>query len=108
LGSGVAGNFQNTFFSVYALVVSSNGLYVGGGITTAGTNAANRVARWDGSTWSAVGAGLNSQVSALAVSSNGLYVGGSFRTAAGGPADRLVKWDGSSWTTLGSGLNNSV
>jgi Rax2 C-terminal beta propeller domain len=108
LGSGLSGNFANSFFSVYALAVSSNYLFAGGGITMAGTNAANRVALWDGNSWSALAAGFNFQVNALAVSSNCLYVGGSFRAAGGGPADRVVKWDGSSWTTLGTGLNNSV
>lgn len=42
----------------------------------AGAGAANHIAQWNGSAWSALGSGLNSSVSALAVSgSTGLFSG---------------------------------
>ena len=49
--------------SVYALVTIGTDLYVGGSFTSAGgvQNTSN-IARWDGTTWSSVGGGVNSEV----------------------------------------------
>ncbi len=91
-----------------ALAVSGANLYAGGVFTTANGIAANYIAQWDGSSWTALGSGLNSTVYALAVSGSDLYVGGNFTTAGGSAANYIAQWDGSSWTTLGSGLNGSV
>lgn len=45
---------------VRALAVDSGGnIYVGGTFTTAGGVSANRIAKWDGSAWSALGSGMN-------------------------------------------------
>ena len=68
---------------VYALVVSGSDLYAGGYFNTAGGSAANYIAKWDGSSWSALGSGLDDVVLALAVSGSDLYAGGSFTTAGG-------------------------
>jgi hypothetical protein len=96
------------FPNVIALAASGNDLYAGGVFTVAGGGAANYIAKWDGSNWSALGSGMNGTVYALAASGNDLYAGGHFTTAGGNPADRIAKWDGSSWTALGSGINNVV
>jgi len=63
--------------------VSGSDLYAGGYFTTAGGSAANYIAKWDGRSWSALGSGMNGQVSALAVSGSDLYAGGYFATAGG-------------------------
>ena len=42
---------------VYALAVSGTNLYAGGSFSTAGGVPANFIAKWDGSTWSALGSG---------------------------------------------------
>jgi hypothetical protein len=59
----------------YALTVSGSDLYVGGDFTTAGGASANRVARWNGSAWSALGSGVNTTVNALAVSGSQVFSG---------------------------------
>ena len=82
LGSGMSVS-ANYFPSVYALATGGTNLYAGGDFTRAGGNPANRIAKWDGSAWSALGSGMNTNVRALAVSGNDLYVGGDFTTAAG-------------------------
>jgi hypothetical protein len=68
------------------------------------------VGRWDGSTFSTVGSGMN-EVLALAVHDDGggpaLFAGGSFTTAGGGAASRIARWDGSSWSALGSGMDSA-
>ena len=45
--------------TVYALAVSGTDLYAGGDFTTAGGVAANHIAKWNGSAWSALGSGMN-------------------------------------------------
>src|SRR5262245_36393918 len=112
LGTGMG--LSNT--SVSALVVFDDGggpaLYAGGLFSSAGGGAANNVARWDGSSWSALGSGTNARVNALAVLDDGggraLYAGGDFTSAGGLPASCIAKWDGSSWSALGGGTNFRV
>jgi hypothetical protein len=94
---------------VLASVVDASGkLYIGGAFTQVGGTTANHIAKWDGSSWSALGSGLNDYVDALAVSGNNVYVGGGFTTAGGIAANYIAKWNGSSWSALGSGMNNEV
>ena len=83
-------------------------VYIGGEFTFAGTVAANYIAKWDGTTWSALGSGVDYYVGALAVSGSDLYVGGSFTNAGGVSAQGLAKWNGTSWSAVGSGRNGSV
>lgn len=104
LGSGLGGSYDSN--SGYALAVDGNDIYVGGSFTTAGGQPASRIARWDGSAWSALGAGTNGGVEALAVDANGnLYAGGWFTTAGGVPTARLARWDGATWSALGTGTH---
>jgi hypothetical protein len=90
------------------LAVVGGDLYAGGHFTTAGGLPANRIARWDGSSWSSLGSGTDFIVSALEVSGTNLYVGGSFVTAGGVLARNIAKWDGSAWSAFGSGIDGSV
>ena len=55
---------------------------------------ANRIARWDGTNWSALGAGMDIDVNALVVDANGkLYAGGRFKTAGEVSASRILNHD---------------
>jgi len=83
---------------------SGSDLYAGGNFTTAGGSAATNIAKWNGSSWSALSSGMDNYVYALAVSGSDLYAGGEFTTAGGNPATNIAKWNGSSWTALGSGM----
>ncbi|MEX1071893.1 MAG: sortase [Anaerolineales bacterium] len=130
LGSGASGNgsLNNT---VLALAATGGDLYVGGSFTNVnndgtGLAAGDRIAKWDGSDWSALGTGVagdgsltSGQVNALAVIGADLYVGGTFTNVNNSgtviaEADRIAKWDGSNWSALGSNgaadgsLNNTV
>jgi hypothetical protein len=108
LGSGMGGSPNPYLYAptVYALAVSGGTLYAGGLFTTAGGIPANYIAQWNGSSWSALGSGMNFYVSALAVSGGTLYAGGYFTTAGGSAANYIAQWNGSSWSALGSGINN--
>ncbi len=103
--------------TVYAIATSNDGpggsamLYVGGSFTSACGVPAKGVARWDGTTWSALSSGLNGAALSLTMFDDGsgsgpaLFVGGEFTTAGGVAANRIAKWDGSAWSALGSGLS---
>ena len=111
--SSVGGGVGSSFDSVNALAVYDDGsgpaLYAAGQFSSAGGVPANRIARWDGSAWSALGSGvLGVAVHALAVHDDGsgpaLYATGQFHTAGGSPANNVARWNGTSWSTLGSGI----
>ncbi len=94
---------------VHALLQVGNDLYVGGRFSNAGgIPNADRIARWDGAQWHALGSGFANQESNQAVNTiffDGvhLYVGGNFRNIGGDPnADSLARWDGSQWHGVGS------
>jgi hypothetical protein len=75
---------------VYALAVNGTNLYAGGDFTEAGGVPANHIAKWDGSSWSALGSGLDGPVYALAADGAGhLFVGGGF-THAGANACAFI------------------
>jgi hypothetical protein len=89
-----------------ALRVTPGALYVGGGFTDAGgIPAADRIAKWNGSSWSAVGSPASQissgVVSAIAVSGGRVFAGGNFQDAGGNAnADFLAVWDGASWKPI--------
>lgn len=98
--------------SIQDLAVAPNGdLYATGNFTSIGGVAAAGVAKWDGSTWSALGTGINALGQCIAVAPNGdVYVGGQFTTAGGIAAVRIARWDGLAWRRVGQygGLNGTV
>ena len=108
LGSGMKGTNDSVTTTVSALVISGGYVYAAGTFTNAGGVIVSNIARWNGSTWSVVGSGLDNSASAMAVSGSDVYVGGSFIKAGGVTANYIAKWNGSAWSALGSGLNGSV
>jgi len=115
LGSGMVSS-PSSLVSVRALTVFDDGggpaLYAGGDFTSAGGAAAKNIARWNGSSWSPLGSGMNSSVYSLTVFDDGggpaLHAGGWFTSAGGNPANRIARWDGASWSALGSGMDQTV
>ena len=112
LGSGISGGGYYT--EVDALVFGPDGsLFAGGRFTVAGGLAANYIARWDGTTWQALGSGMDAFVFALAFGAEGsLYAGGRFITAGEVVTGYIARWDqaASSWRPLlmGSGMTGPV
>jgi hypothetical protein len=102
------------------LIAVGTNVYVGTDSSdVAGIPQADRVAKWNGSAWSALGAdasGKNgifppaSTVYSLGASGSRVFVGGQFQNANGSAlADNLVAFDGTSWSTLGSdGADNGA
>ncbi|HEY5915347.1 MAG TPA: hypothetical protein VJA21_32595 [Verrucomicrobiae bacterium] len=104
---GVSGPYFWSPIGASAVDAAGN-LYIGGSFTNVCGVAASNIARWNGTDWAAVGAGLNGYVGALLVSGTNLYVGGSFTTAGGIAASNVARWDGTAWSALGSGMDGSV
>tara|TARA_R110002072_G_scaffold273219_1_gene433661 strand:- start:52504 stop:54888 length:2385 start_codon:yes stop_codon:yes gene_type:complete len=91
---------------VDAIVAAQDGdVFVGGVFAEIAGIAANNIARWDGSTYQALGLGVDDAVTAIAQDPNGdLIVGGSFLGAGGTPATRIARWNGTTWSAIGAGL----
>ncbi len=104
---------------IYAQLVHDDGagpaLYVGGKFNSIGGVAANNVARWDGTSWSALGTlEPNNAVQALAFHDDGtgggmqLYAGGPFLKAGGQFVFGIARFDGTAWHGVGNGFDQSV
>lgn len=108
LGTGASNGVNSG--DVTALAVAGNGdLYVGGRFIRAGSVSVNHVARWNGTSWSALGTGMNGAVLSLAVASNGdVYAGGDFVQSSSVVGNRVARWNGTAWTALGTGIANGV
>lgn len=91
---------------VHAVAITPDGsVFIGGQFETAGNSYTTNIARWNGTSWSAVGDGVNGTVYALAVDGAGtLFAGGQFTQAGGAPANHIARWDGSTWSALGQGV----
>ena len=85
---------------VRSLAVASNGdLFAGGDFVTAGGVLVDGLARWDGTTWNAVGTGFTGVPVAMTVlGNNDLVVAGAM--TVGGVSTQLARWDGSTWTAM--------
>lgn len=89
---------------------------VGGSFRANGADVTNYVARWDGTAWQPLGAGLNNSVLALTTwdpdgpgpLSARLVAGGYFTTAGGVTVNRIAQWDGAEWRPFGTGVNAAV
>jgi trimeric autotransporter adhesin len=78
---------------------SGEALYAVGNVTMAGSTVVNRIARWDGKTWSAVGGGVADQTVFCALpfddgSGEALFIGGSFTNVDGLPAAGVARYNG--------------
>lgn len=94
---------------VHSIVADATGnLYIGGDFTAVGNILASRIAKWDGSVWSALGDGLHGKVLAIAAAGEKVFAGGWFVTAGGITVNRVAQWDGNAWSALGGGVNNFV
>ena len=114
LGSSCNDGWVNLGFTVtgqdatiWTVVADGLGnVYVGGDFSVIHNIPANRIAKWNGTAWSALGSGItgNGRIGGLAVSGTDVYVAGLFQTAGGVAARNVAKWNGSSWSALGDGV----
>ncbi len=88
----------------------NNNLYIGGNFDTAGGIPAARIARWNGSNWSALGAGTSGFVQAIESIGDYLYIGGNFSIAGNKSVNRIARFNknNETWESLGNGLSGNV
>ncbi|TVQ54741.1 MAG: hypothetical protein EA377_04850 [Phycisphaerales bacterium] len=119
LGAPIGGNVPLIVFSVYPWDDGSGeALYIGGRFLNVDGVPANRIARWDGENWSALGSGISGTPQASSVmdmvafddgTGEQLYVAGqAFSSAGGETALRVARWDGSSWSAVGDGFADGI
>ncbi len=108
VGGGVAAGVSTR---VEDLAVFDDGtgpkLYVAGSFATAGGNSIEGIARWNGTSFSAVTPGATfGVVSALAGYDDGsgmqLYAAGTFSQIAGFTTDCIARWNGTAWSAVGA------
>jgi trimeric autotransporter adhesin len=75
---------------------------------------AHSIARWDGSSWSTVGAGFGTglcgdyqYVFSLCSTDEGLYAGGNFYSSDGIQIGNAAHWSGEAWESMESGTDGS-
>jgi hypothetical protein len=86
--------------SVSAIFIHGTDVYVAGSFTNAGGVYAPGVAKWNGSSWAALGSGLYYNVTgasavghSLASSGNDIFVGGIFTFAGNKPSMFIARWN---------------
>ncbi|GIG28407.1 hypothetical protein [Cellulomonas marina] len=89
---------------VHAMVKVGTDLYVAGEFSKAGGVAVRNIARWNGTSWSALGAGLDGEVYALHVLNGKLYAGGEFVNSGTQHLGGVGAWDltAKKWLPLGN------
>jgi hypothetical protein len=120
LGSGIEQGVVNALavFDTDGGGVGASEVYAAGTFLRAGGQPVNQIARWDGSTWRAVGSGLTGgaarQLLVLDTDGSGprgteLVALGEFTSAGGIPVPGIAAWDGSQWRAIGDGnIQNTV
>jgi len=88
----------------YEIIVYEGKPVVGGQFVRAGSTNASNIAQWDGTAWSALGAGANGPVYSGGVyqdtTGHKLAVMGSFTMIGDQVTDNDGQWDGATWQTM--------
>ena len=110
LGTGMSGDGD-----VFAIASSGSTVYAGGHFTNAGacstSDGCNHIAKWDGSSWSALGSGTNNDVLALLTVGNSVLIAGGLFDTAGDCTDgcaAIARWYSNTWSDIGGGLAYGV
>ncbi|MEL6971305.1 MAG: T9SS type A sorting domain-containing protein [Bacteroidota bacterium] len=109
LGDGLSGSIPGTpsIMFPHQLLVHNDELYVVGNFRDAGGQEVNGIAKWDGTSWTGLGAGFDNTVYSLTVFNGDLIAGGSFTESDGVPMNRIARWNGSNWEALDFGFTPS-
>jgi PKD repeat protein len=105
LGNGIGPMGGSSQAETFCMVMYNGELILGGQFNSIDGIPAVGVARWNGSSWTAMG-DLNSSVRALTIHNGELYAAGDFWMSGGAPCKHIAKWNGISWAQLGPGLGD--
>jgi hypothetical protein len=98
--------------SAQSIYSDNNYLYVGGsfisiGITTANITV-NYIARYNGTSWTAMGSGFTSSVNSICGDGTYIYAGGTFTVSGTTTVNYIARWNNTTWEAMGSGTNGGV
>ena len=97
-------------YGINSIATDNNGnLYAGGFITN--NNGKDYIAKWNGSNWSELGDGIDSNfngvINCITTDKNGnVYAGGYFTNAKG--KNYVAKWNGTTWSQLGGSDDSTL
>ena len=97
----------NSFPTYESLSTDKDYLYLGGDFAQIGNTSFNDIARWDGSTWSAMGDGFDGPVYDVYTNGNDIYASGRFVTSGNDSLWSIALWDSTKWTPLGGGIRRN-
>jgi len=108
----IAGTIGNSLYVTDIDEDINGNLYVIGSFISINGVTVNGIARWDGTTWHALGTGVDITSVAihpecLATIGSSVYIAGSFTSVSGVAANMVAKWNGLSWSAVGSGLSGT-
>jgi hypothetical protein len=108
-GSGSFTSFMNLTGTdaVSSIIRYGSKLIFAGKFTSIGGVAANNIAAFDGTSWSALGAGVSTGVGSMAVYGGKLYVAGGITTAGGTAVNKIACWNGTAWSAVGGGVTGT-
>ncbi|MFH2143608.1 MAG: immunoglobulin domain-containing protein [Bacteroidota bacterium] len=93
---------------VRTIATDGNIIYAGGEFLNVAGQSIQYLAKYDGTSWTSFGSGINGIVYDILIDGTKIYVGGSFTSIGGISADNIAMWDGTSWNTLGVGITGTV
>ena len=112
---------SSSYGAIYAIAMhpTTGDIYLGGDFVLCGGVSVNCIAKWNGTSFSAVTGGgsngVNGPIRAMVFDASGnLYVGGSFTKLSDGAtiASGIAMWNGTAWSALlantKTGVNNAV
>jgi len=107
LGKGISTNDEVQSYAIY-----QNNLITAGTFDSAGGQAANVIAKWDGEVFKPFDKPLtdsNASMATMTVYNDELYVGGWFSFPNKENSNvNIIKWDGNSWQMVAKGASNQV
>ena len=110
---GVIGGLPGSDLGTLAIAVDANGqVYMTGSFTSVNGVSANRVARFDGSNWHAMGTGIvqpqpglgNNVAYTMAAIGTEVYMAGIITTMGGTTFNNVARWNGTAWSPMAGGL----
>lgn len=89
------------YTAVRAIEADGNGMIVGGSFYQIGGVTVNNIARWNGSSWEAIGNGIEGTVHDIIRHNGTLYVTGMFYPSGYDGYGICARWDGTNWKLVG-------
>jgi trimeric autotransporter adhesin len=97
---------RNDRWPVFVSTTHGGDLVIAGDIVSVAGVPVNRIAAWNGSSWRALGTGIEVPYSVRSLGSfqGQLIVGGAIPSAGGVPVSNLAAWNGSAWSSYAGGV----